>query len=467
MVSAIRVEPEALAADGLRLADTQMPIEPPLAGAPAADPTSQGVSALLDSHSGALAMVVQHSGALRAHGGAVLAQGAAALRTMDDENAALLAAVISGTAPAAPSIPALSVPAAPPSIMLPAPPALTAPPTLPGEQFASLIHRGEGSRALLDFADTWRSHAARLDDLADQVLHRSAAIDEHWSDGAQQAGANTREHGAWLRDSADQAHKIAGVAADVADEFDATKQATPRPQEFEQARRDLMTAQARRDPIGATQAAQKYAALQGQATDAAMSYHGGVSAATARLGDPLQTAPAIARGGPGGVQAVDFKQAPPPTDPPYPINDVIAEATDLDGNHVVLRRGYYDAATKEGFGWDKIYWKHGLINPNVFKDLISHSRPVSNQGGTLVYEVPINKTHCTSGLFGLFPDCNDTGESLTMRIVANTNPSAFVPGGGQKGVITMYPLAGGSGVVEVQKGWTLTPPWINNYVPIN
>jgi hypothetical protein len=23
------------------------------------------------------------------------------------------------------------------------------------------------------------------------------------------------------------------------------------------------------------------------------------------------------------------------------------------------------------------------------------------------------------------------------------------------------------GVVEVQKNWTLTPPWVNNYAPIN
>lgn len=184
-----------------------------------------------------------------------------------------------------------------------------------------------------------------------------------------------------------------------------------------------------------------------------------ISAATTRLsGDPFAESPQT-------VQALDVPLAPPPV-PAYPVNDVIAEATDLDGNHVVLRRGYYNAATKEGFGWDKIYWKHGLINPNVFRDLISHSRPKESQGGTLVYDVPINKAHCTSGFLGL-PSCTDTGESLTMRIVANTNPSYDVPDGGQKGVITMYPLPGGSGVVEVEKNWTLTPPWVNNYAPIN
>jgi hypothetical protein len=168
----------------------------------------------------------------------------------------------------------------------------------------------------------------------------------------------------------------------------------------------------------------------------------------------------------GAVQAVDFQQAPAPS-PPYPINDVVAEATDLDGNHVLLRRGYYDTSTKQGFGWDKAYWKHGIVNINVFKDLISHSRPVSNEGGTLVYEVPIDRVHCTKGPLGIV-DCADTGERVTMRIVVNINePRPDLPDGGQKGVITMYPLPGGSGVVEVEPNWTLTPPWVNNNVPIN
>ena len=168
------------------------------------------------------------------------------------------------------------------------------------------------------------------------------------------------------------------------------------------------------------------------------------------------------------VHAVDnhsFKQRPPPS--PYPVNEVIAEATDLDGNHVVLRRGYYDASTGLGFGWDKAYWRHGVVNPNVFKDLISHTRPISNDGGVLVYEVPINRTHCTKGLFGIV-DCEDTGESATMRIVADTNVGrCALPDGGQKGVITMFPLKGGSGVVEIKPDWTWTPPWVNNNVPIN
>ena len=45
--------------------------------------------------------------------------------------------------------------------------------------------------------------------------------------------------------------------------------------------------------------------------------------------------------------------------------------------------------------------------------------------------------------------------------------SPDVPDGLQKGVITMFPLNGGSGVVELGPKWTWTPPWVNNYVPIN
>jgi hypothetical protein len=31
----------------------------------------------------------------------------------------------------------------------------------------------------------------------------------------------------------------------------------------------------------------------------------------------------------------------------------------------------------------------------------------------------------------------------------------------------MYPLPGGSGVVELEPDWTLCPPWVNSNVPNN
>jgi hypothetical protein len=196
---------------------------------------------------------------------------------------------------------------------------------------------------------------------------------------------------------------------------------------------------------------------------------GKVTAATAGIRETFPQNPSPGMPRKPQIQAVDnhWKQDPPPQPSPYPVNDVIAEATDLDGNHVVLRRGYYDAETKKGWGWDKAYWRHGVVNPNVFKDLISHSRPVHQPDGTLRYDVPINRVHCASGPLGI-ADCQDTGESLTMRIVVDPSVGrADVPDGREKGVITMYPLEAGSGVITLGPNWTWTPPWVNTNVPIN
>ena len=96
--------------------------------------------------------------------------------------------------------------------------------------------------------------------------------------------------------------------------------------------------------LRATQAQQHAAAITTRATNLSaldQQVAAKISTAAAPLGEISFTEPADA---PPNVQPVDFKQAPPPTNPPYPINDVIAEATDLDGNHVVMRRGYYESA---------------------------------------------------------------------------------------------------------------------------
>ena len=58
MALTIQVEPESLTADALGLADSQVPIVPPMAVAPAADPVSQGVAAVLEAHSGALTTLI-------------------------------------------------------------------------------------------------------------------------------------------------------------------------------------------------------------------------------------------------------------------------------------------------------------------------------------------------------------------------------------------------------------------------
>lgn len=320
-----RVDSDALTADAHGLAAAQESIASPGLVAPADDPATLGVSTQLIAHSDALATVVEHSGALRTHGGAVLALGAAVLRSADEEHAAALAAVTHGTtltqrAPLAPR----SVPPAPPDVTLPDIPVAVAAPPLSGEQFATLIHCGAGTRGLFDFAEAWRAHAWRLEELADRVRSCGDAIDAHWTNGTQMAGVNTREHAGWLRTSADRAGQIARAANDLADGFEAAKRSTPSPEDFAAARQAFASAQGRGDPIGAAQAMKTYVTLEAQASDTAASYQNGARAIAARLGAPLGTAPAIARSGvqtlSAGICLSDYKTSPfvPPPEPPAP-----------------------------------------------------------------------------------------------------------------------------------------------------
>ncbi|MEB3983514.1 hypothetical protein OQ968_19870 [Mycobacterium sp. 663a-19] len=335
---------------------------------------------------------------------------------------------------------------------------------------------------LTEAADHWETVGARSYGVANQVWRDALSID--WQgDAADSLRTATHADMVTTSAAADQLHAAAKVARSGASDLTAARSrvqyavADARTAGFNVSE-DLSVT----DRSGGGPAVQR-AARQAQAQTLAgdirqraaqlvgldQQVAGKITAAVAGIRETFPQSPGLAGPRKPQIQAVDnhWKQDPAPKPAPYPVNDVIAEATDLDSNHVILRRGYYDQKTQQGFGWDKAYWRHHVVNPNVFKDLISHSRPISNKDGTLVYEVPINRVHCTSGPLG-FPDCEDTGESVTMRIVANINEGrAGIPDGGQKGVISMYPLAGGSGVVEVEPGWTLCPPWVNKNVPIN
>lgn len=168
------------------------------------------------------------------------------------------------------------------------------------------------------------------------------------------------------------------------------------------------------------------------------------------------------------IQLAGWDRPLSPWPPGPPRDDVVAEATDLAGNHVVLRRGYWNPPN-DGFGWDKVSGKHGITNPNVFTDLISHSAPKMTDGNTLVYEVPIERTEARVHHLGpiQWTQYHRTGEIVTIKIVADVGqPRPDVYGGGQKGVITMYPLKGGSGVIDVAPGWTKVPGWVNTHFPV-
>ncbi|EHB44059.1 PPE protein [Mycolicibacterium rhodesiae JS60] len=469
MAVGLWVEVDEVHAAGTRMAHTvAAPISvgsTPVAPA-AADQVSATVAAGLSTRLQTVGAYSARAAQITSAAAATLHSNAGTYAEQEDLNAAMLRP--GGTAqPAlagAASVRAPAVPAPVPVVAASVPAGIT--PT-DGKSIATLIHGGSGPEPLLAAATEARAHAAELRQISTSLGGISDRLAVDWRSGAAEtATTGIATLAGWYDRHAEHTAAIARACEAQADSFSRTRAAVPKPEVFEDLERRL-TAAARANALPGsmgrytpviTQLQTQLAATHAQAVRAYADY-------TTRAADLPTDTPTPP---PSTVHALDnplIPQAPPP-DPSYPVNDVIGEATDLDGNHVILRRGYYDAPTKEGFGWDKIYWKHNLINPNVFQDLISHSRPISNQNGTLVYEVPINRAHCTSGLFGL-PSCTDTGESLTMRIVANTNPSVDVPGGGQKGVITMYPLAGGSGVVEVEPNWTLTPPWVNNYAPIN
>ena len=83
--------------------------------------------------------------------------------------------------------------------------------------------------------------------------------------------------------------------------------------------------------------------------------------------------------------------------------------------------------------------KHGLINPNVFKDLISHSRPKLNQGRVSGLRGSDQQGPLHIGVFGFTQLHRHRGKFDDEDCGQHTNPSVDVPGGGQKGVITMFP----------------------------
>jgi hypothetical protein len=379
---AVRVDPEALVSQARGLAGSQtVPLDPVVA-APAADPVTLGAVAALQAHVAALATVVGHSGALRAHGGAAVAQTAAFLRGVDDHNAATIGAVIpqGAIAPAGgaggPGAAGVGMPPPAPVVPpIPAPPVVA---PLTGEQWSQLLYGGPGSAGLREFGAALESHAYALETLADQVKGYGRGIEEHWVDGSQQAGANTIRHSQWLYDSAARTRTIAASAHTVADAFDAAKHATPSPGEFAQARRDIMAAQAARNPAALLQATRRFADLQAQALDAALNgYQPRASTTTNSLGEPLPPAPPITHAN-GTIQTVDnhtFKRDPPP--PPAPPVNPFAGWTDEQKRQVAIEIAHGHVLDNHGGDFPK-----GWTEPDIARWIYDSMNDPNTRFGT-------------------------------------------------------------------------------------
>jgi hypothetical protein len=295
----IKVDPDSLAADGAVLADWQAG-ESLLGCEPAsAHSVSVGVAAQLSAHSASLAVLINHGQQVRAEGGAATLHTAASLRAADDAGADVIAGKASTTGavstpmtPATPSVPVLpGIPPMPPLV------------AIPGEAHATALHTGPGSASMRELADYWHSRAAALDNIAAETAQTSASIDAHWSDGSQQAGANTAVHGTWWSDLSGRARALASAANEAADHHDRAVAATPTPQEFADAHNRLTQAiaanVASRGLLSGqvSAAAAHLAQLQCQATDAAAAHHAASSATTSGIPALPGAAPPIATGG--------------------------------------------------------------------------------------------------------------------------------------------------------------------------
>jgi hypothetical protein len=302
----VSVEPDGLAADGVRLAAAQRSCAPLACVPPGADPVSASLAARLSAHSASLSALIEHSGLLRLAGGDVTQGTAAAFVAADEANAfPFTGAKVDGVAVAVPYGARITAPAAP---VLPGIPEMTDAPTMFGESFARALHSGPGAASLRTLGTAWRATGCTLAGMALEVEHCAKSIDTHWDDGVQRAGANTAEHAQWLRQVSTHATGLADAADAAADQFDHAAAMTPTPEDFSRARRNYIHAW--RDNVRAhgllsgqvSAAAAQMAEKQSRATEAGNGYYAAAATTTAQIPTPPGPAPAIVRpGGDGGV----------------------------------------------------------------------------------------------------------------------------------------------------------------------
>lgn len=251
----------------------------------------------------ALVDVLDYGRRVRETGGVVIRSAAVVFELADEAGAASIHRVDNTDAPPIASssgplqIPALPpVPRQPPIASVPELPAL---PSVGGEQFSADLHSGPGPAYLRDFSHAWRSYSQDITRCADDTRSVGVKVAEHWSSG-DKASNSIINHANWLDSAADCAERLSVAAEAVAHAFDTAKRDTPTPDEFADAESDVMEAAALiavspvLGGIAYQRATSRYAELVAQAEEAAAHYHGSVSAALMRVGDPMAPCPPIA-----------------------------------------------------------------------------------------------------------------------------------------------------------------------------
>ncbi|MDV2992538.1 MAG: hypothetical protein N4J56_002192 [Chroococcidiopsis sp. SAG 2025] len=84
------------------------------------------------------------------------------------------------------------------------------------------------------------------------------------------------------------------------------------------------------------------------------------------------------------TQEAPILDAPPP--PGYPVNEIVMSTVDAASRSIIMRRGYWDANTDRGFGYDKIYHKHNIKNAVKYVvETPNGSEPEQNQSVHIYY----------------------------------------------------------------------------------
>jgi PPE family/ribonuclease len=303
MAPVLKVDVDALNADGGRLESLGHPFTQSNCAPPGSDSVSLGAARALNAHELALIDLLEYATRVREYGGAVIKSAAVVFELADQAGAASIHRVDNTNAPpiASPSGP-LQVPVLPPVPHQPpiaSIPELAALPTIGGEQFSADLHSGPGAADLRDFSRAWHNYSQDVTHTADDSRSVGVKVNEHWSSG-DKAANNIMDHARWLDSAAAWAERLSVAAEAVAHAFDIAKQDTPTPDEFADAESGVMKAAAliavspALGMIEYQQATARYADLVAKAEEAAKQYYASVSDALTALGNPIVPCPPIA-----------------------------------------------------------------------------------------------------------------------------------------------------------------------------
>jgi hypothetical protein len=197
------------------------------------------------------------------------------------------------------------VPALAPDIRMPIPPV----PAVAGEVFSQQVNNGSASRA-----ETFIAAATNIGSVTDEVANTvravAAAVPDYWESpvGTDSLAGRLNEHVSALNTISDRWFELAGQSRKHSDDYSQTVSATPKPQEFQQARDAFDQAV---DPVTKSQAGAAYGRLEARATAEGLRY-AGVTEASTGLGTPSASAAGGPTGGgvPAGAGAGAAAQAP-------------------------------------------------------------------------------------------------------------------------------------------------------------